>query len=388
LRKTRFFFKECVVRTLIGVGDPQAVKKWATMLSSSVNKASYFGRKMIGFGKDARLPIQRIDDLQSGAGDEVTVDLLMPMNMEPIIGDDTLEGKEQPLKHFTDRLRIDQVRGGADLGSRMSKKRTLRDLRMDAKRVSTDWWKRLQDELFFIYLSGSLGVGTGMVWTNTNPMFTVNPLTAPDSVHQMYGGAATSKATIATTDGLKLRAFDRAVAKAATLGGDGTDELSMVPLDIENGEHYVALMHTFQFDALKSDTTSTTGFWLEIQKAAAAAEGRKNPIFDGSDGMYAGVILHKHRNVIRFSDYGAGANLPAARMLFLASQAAMVAYGSGDGEGSRFSWTEEAKDHGNSVAIGTNAIMGVKKSTYKSKDGFTTRDFGVIAVDTYAFDPT
>ncbi|MCY1167127.1 major capsid protein [compost metagenome] len=372
------------MRTLIGVNDRQTVKKWATMLSVAVNKASYFARKMTGEGKESRLPIQRIDDLEQGAGDEVTVDLLMPMSMEPVVGEETLDGKEQPLKYYTDRLRIDQVRGGADLGSRMTKKRTLRNLRQDAKRVSTDWWKRLMDELYFIYLSGSRGTGTGYVWSANNPFFSVNALTAPDTMHLMYGGTATSKATITTADGMNLRLIDKAVAKAETMGGDGTDELSMLPINIENGDHYVALMHTFQFDALKSNTN--TGQWLDIQKAAAAAEGRKNPIFDGSEGMYADVILHKHRNVIGFSDYGAGVNLPARRALFLGSQAAMVAYGSGDGE-TRFSWTEEVKDHGNSVAIGTHSIMGVKKATYKSKDDSVIRDFGVIAMDTYALDP-
>ncbi|MES2415096.1 MAG: N4-gp56 family major capsid protein [Pseudomonadota bacterium] len=374
------------MRTLIGVNDRQAVKKWATMLSVAVNKASYFARKMTGEGKDSRLPIQRIDDLEQGAGDEVTVDLLMPMNMEPVVGEETLDGKEQPLKYYTDRLRIDQVRGGADLGSRMTKKRTLRNLRTDAKRVSTDWWKRLMDELYFIYLSGTRGTGTGYVWSAGNPFFSVNTLTAPDTMHQMYGGTATSKASVTTADGMSLRLVDKAVAKAETMGGDGSDELSMLPINIENGEHYVMLMHTYQFDAMKSNTN--TGQWLDIQKAAAAAEGRKNPIFDGSEGMYADVILHKHRNVVGFSDYGAGVNLPARRALFLGSQAAFVAYGDGSGDGeTRFKWTEESKDHENSVAIGTHAIMGVKKATYKSKDDSVVRDFGVIACDTYAVDP-
>lgn len=372
------------MRTLVGVGDAQQVKKWATLLSVAVNKASYFARKMTGEGKDSRLPIQRIDDLESGAGDEVTVDLLMPMSMEPVVGEETLAGKEQPLKYYTDRLRIDQVRGGADLGSRMTKKRTLRNLRQDAKRVSTDWWKRLMDELYFIYLSGTRGTGGGMVWSAGNAFFNVNTLTAPDSQHIMYGGDATSKATIAADDGFKLRLIDRAVAKAETMGGDGTDELSMLPIDIEGGEHYVCLMHPFQFDSMK--TATETSSWIEIQKAAAGAEGRKNPIFDGSEGMSAGVILHKHRNVIRFGDYGAGANLPAARALFMGAQAAFVAYGSDSGD-TRFSWTEESKDHGNSVAIGTHSTMGVKKATYKSKDSAVERDFGVIALDTYAVDP-
>lgn len=372
------------MRTLVGVNDPQAVKKWSTAMATAINKSSYFARKFIGEGKDSRLPIQRIDDLERGAGDEVTVELLMPMSMEPIIGDETLEGKEQPLKYFTDRLRIDQVRGGADLGSRMTKKRTLRNIRQDAKRAATDWWKRLMDELLFIYLSGSRGVGNGFVWSAANAMFAINPLTAPDAMHQMYGGTATSKASITSSDGMSLRVIDKAVAKAETMGGDATDELSMVPISIQGGDHYVALMHTFQADKMRQD--ANTGGWLDIQKAAAAAEGAKNPIFSGALGMYNDVILHKHRNVIRFSDYGAGTNLPAARCLFLGAQAAMLAYGDNE-SGTRYKWTEVEKDHENSVAIGTHAIMGVKKSTYKSKDGGVVRDFGVMAIDTHNADP-
>lgn len=372
------------MRTVIGVNDPQAVKKWSLLLAAAINKSSYFTKKFMGEGKESRQPIQMVNDLESDAGDEVTVDLLMPMNMEPVVGDETLDGKEQQLKYYTDRLKIDQVRGGANLGSRMTRKRTLRNLRTDAKRVMSDWWKRLFDELFFIYLSGARGTQGGYIWPTDSPFFGVNPITAPDAMHQMYGGDATSKATVAADDIMSLRLIDRAVAKAETMGGDGTDEISMLPIEIDGSEHYVMLMHTFQFDALKSDTS--TGQWLDIQKAAAAAEGRDNPIFKGTEGMYANTILHKHRNVVRFSDYGAGGNLPAARALFMGTQAAFISFGS-PGTGLRFDWTEESKDHGNYVAIGSNSIFGVKKATYKSKDSSVARDFGVVAIDTYCKDP-
>lgn len=372
------------MRTLVGVNDPQAVKKWAAATAVAINKTSYFGKKFVGEGRESKLPIQRIDDLQEGAGDEVTIDLLMPSNQEPIVQDEVLEGKEQALKYYTDRMRIDQVRGGFDLGSRMTKKRTLRNIRQDAKRTGTDWWKRLMDELYFIYLSGSRGTGTGYIWSSTNAFFTVNALTAPDTMHQAYGGTATSKASVTSADTLGLRNVDRLVARAETMGGDGTEELSMVPIDIDGEAHYVLLMHTFQFDALKSVTS--TGQWLDIQKAAAAAEGQKSPIFKGGLGMYNNVVLHKHRNVVRFSDYGAGANLPAARALFLGSQACFVAYGDNE-TGTKFKWTEVERDHGNSVAIGLSSIFGVKKATYKSKDNAVVRDFGVMALDTYNLDP-
>jgi N4-gp56 family major capsid protein len=124
---------------------------------------------------------------------------------------------------------------------------------------------------------------------------------------------------------------------------------------------------------------------LDIQKAAAAAEGRNNPMFKGSLGMYNNVILHKHRGVIRFSDYGVGNNVTAARALFLGRQAGVVAFGS-SGTGLRFDWNEEMEDRGNQVVITTGSIFGVKKTAFTI--GGTSRDFGTIALDTAVADPT
>lgn len=366
--------------TKFGVNDPQEVKKWGTDLAVAINREAYFASTMMSESKRARTPIQVRTELEKDAGLEVTVDLLMPMSQEPVV-QEKLEGKGQALKYFTDKLRIDQVRGAVSAGDRVTSKATLRNLREDAKTVMKDWWSRLHDELFFIYLSGAFGTGQGYLWSATNKMFNVNAITAPDSQHQMYGGNATAKADVGTDDGFDLRLIDRAVAKAETMGGDGSDELSMVPVNVEGKKCYVMLMHTFQYDAMKSNTS--TGQWLDIQKAAAGAAGMSSPLFKNSGGMYADCVLHKHRNVVRFSDYGAGGNLPAARALFLASQAAVIAYGSAGGSGTRYRWTEVMTDHEDHVEIGTHCIFGVKKATYKSKDNTVTRDFGVFAVDTY-----
>lgn len=366
--------------TKFGVNDPQEVKKWGTDLAVAINREAYFASTMMSESKRARTPIQVRTELEKDAGLEVTVDLLMPMSQEPVV-QEKLEGRGQALKYFTDKLRIDQVRGAVSAGDRVTSKATLRNLREDAKVVMKDWWSRLHDELFFIYLSGAFGNGAGYLWSATNKMFNVNAITAPDAMHQMYGGNATAKADVGTDDGFDLRVIDRAVAKAETMGGDGTDELSMVPVNVEGKKCYVMLMHTFQYDAMKSNTS--TGQWLDIQKAAAGAAGMSSPLFKNSGGMYADCVIHKHRNVVRFSDYGAGANLPAARALFLASQAAVIAYGSAGGSGTRYRWTEVMTDHEDHVEIGTHCIFGVKKATYKSKDNSVTRDFGVFAVDTY-----
>jgi N4-gp56 family major capsid protein len=373
-----------MAQTKFGVNDPQEVKKWGTDLAVAVNRESYFSSSMASESKRARTPIQVITDLEKDAGLEVTVDLLMPMSMEPVV-QAKLEGKGAPLKYFTDKLRIDQVRGAVGAGDRVTSKATLRNLREDAKIVMKDWWARLQDELHFIYLSGGFGNygGTGYLWTAANAMFSVNAITAPDSQHIMYGGDATAKADVGTNDGFDLRLIDRAVAKAETMGGDGSNELSMVPVNVDGKKCYVVLCHTFQYDAMKAN--ASTGQWLDIQKAAAGASGSNALLFKNSGGMYADCVIHKHRNVMRFNDYG-GASVKAARALFLGSQAGELAYGSSGGSGTRYRWTEVMTDHEDQVEIGTHCIMGVKKSTYKSKDGSVTRDFGVIALDTYCAD--
>lgn len=373
-----------MAQTKFGVNDPQEVKKWGTDLAVAVNRESYFSSSMASESKRARTPIQVITDLEKDAGLEVTVDLLMPMSMEPVV-QAKLEGKGAPLKYFTDKLRIDQVRGAVGAGDRVTSKATLRNLREDAKIVMKDWWARLQDELHFIYLSGGFGNygGTGYLWTAANAMFTVNAITAPDSQHIMYGGDATAKSDVGTNDGFDLRLIDRAVAKAETMGGDGSNELSMVPVNVDGKKCYVVLCHTFQYDAMKAN--ASTGQWLDIQKAAAAASGSNALLFKNSGGMYADCVIHKHRNVMRFNDYGGG-SVKAARALFLGSQAGELAYGSSGGSGTRYRWTEVMTDHEDQVEIGTHCIMGVKKSTYKSKDGAVTRDFGVIAMDTYCAD--
>src|SRR3546814_21184902 len=136
--------------------------------------------------------------------------------------------------------------------------------------------------------------------------------------------------------------IDRAKTKADSQGGGATDIPVLQPCKIDGNETFACVMHTFQEDDLRSNTG--TGQWLDIQQAAAAAEGKTNPLFKGSLGMYRGVILHSNRNVVRFNTAGAGA-VGAARPLFLGSQAAVVAFGS-PGTHVRFYLPEETRDTG------------------------------------------
>jgi N4-gp56 family major capsid protein len=367
-----------MAKTIVGLGDAKAVKRWSGQLAVDTARKSYFNKKFMGQGPDSSMPIQLLSQLENDAGDNIAYDLIMQLKMSPIEGDNALEGNEENLNFYTDNVFIDQARAGVNTGGRMSRKRTLHDLRVVAKARQSEWWARCFDEQFFMYLSGARGVNADYLFPLGYTGRANNSFTAPDANHLTYGGVATAKNNLASTDIMSLSTIDRIVTKATTQGGGTSGIPQLQPIMIDGEEHWVCVMHPYQEYALRTNTN--TGQWLDIQKALTLAVGKQSPIFKGGLGMYNDCVLHSHKAVVKFSDYGSGVNLPAARALFMGAQAGVCAFGS-PGTDMRFDWHEETADNGNQVVISTASIFGIKKATYNSMD------FGVIAVDTYAVNP-
>jgi N4-gp56 family major capsid protein len=362
-------------QTVVPFGDPKAQKKWSANLAVDTRKKSYFENRFIG--TDDNSIIQRKTELETDAGDTISFDLCVQMRNKPTYGDARLEGKEESLRFYTDQVIVDQVRHAASAGGKMSRKRTAHDMRMIAKNRLGDYFARLLDELFFMYLSGARGINEDFIEDTTYTGFAGNALTAPDAAHLVYGGSATSKASLVAGDTMTVTVVERAKNKADMMQARNPQVANMVPVKVESSEHYVLLMSPFQEYSMR--TNAGANQWMDLQKAAAGAEGRKNPIFMGTLGMINNVLLHSHRNTIRFSDYGAGANVLASRALFMARQAGVVAYGTAGGL--RYSWEENTKDYGNEPTVASGFIGGMKKTV------FNNRDFGVISIDTAAADP-
>lgn len=360
--------------TTIAFGDPKAQKKWSGSLFIDVTKKSYFDRKFVS--EDDNAVIQRLTDLESDAGDTIDFDLSVQLRNKPTAGDARLQGKEENLRFFSDQVKIDQLRHGVSAGGKMSRKRTVHNIRKIGKDRLSDYWSKYVDELNFIYLSGARGMNEDFTEDFAYVGLAGNTIDAPDAAHLIYGGTATSKATIAAGDKMAKLVVEKAAAKARTMRTTDPTTANMMPIMVNGEPHYVLLMSVFQeFDMRTADTTG----WMDIQKALITAEGKNTPMFKGGLGMINNVVLHSHESAIRFSDYGAGTNLPAARALFMGRQAGVVAYGSSSGL--RFSWTEEMQDHGNEPVIAAGVILGVKKTRFNSKD------FGIISIDTAAKDP-
>lgn len=366
-----------MAQTIVGLNSPQAVKLFSASLFQQISRKSYFTRKFASKGKTK--PLQILTDLESSDGDEIRFDLSVAIGGAPVEGDANRVGSESQLKFHQDTVRIDQSYKGANTGGKMTRKRTLHNLRMLARDQLNDYWARLYDETIFIYLTGDRGINTSFVWPLGWTGRANNALQAPDANHLMYGDG-TSKATLTASGKMSRTVVERVITKARTMGG-GSETNGLVkiqPCTVEGVDRFVLLMHTYQEHDMRTNTS--TGEWLDIQKAASGAEGRQNPIFNESMGMIRDTILHSHESVIRYDDYGIGSNVAAASALFMGSQAGVLAFGS-PGEGLRFSWHEETQNRGNEVVIGADVIWGAKKTQF---NGY---DYGVVRIDTAAKDP-
>lgn len=358
--------------TAFGLNHDLAVKRWSTDLAVEAETRQYFSKF---FGTDENAVIKVKNDLKKAAGDKITVGLEMKLSGAGIEGDDTIAGTsaEEALTHFADSVFIDQLRKGTKSKGKMSEQRVPYNLRKQGRNALAVWWAEEYDQEVMMYLAGARGIDTSyhapLNWTGRAE----NSFNAPDSAHIIYsdtsGTPAASKADLAASDKMTLNTIARCIARQETISP------GIRPIQYEGEQKNILLMHIFQAHDLRASTSD--GDWLDIHKST---DGAKSPIYKNALGEYNGVILHKHRNVVRFSDYGAGSDVAAGRALFLGAHAGIAAWGGSTPE-RRYSWHEETEDRGNKLVITAGAIFGIKKSRFNSKD------IGVIAVDTACADP-
>ena len=272
-------------QTVIRFGDPKAVKIWSGRLFTETDKQSYFNKFE---GTSENSIIQRKTDLESASGDRISFDLSVKLRGKPTAGDARVKGKEEQLKFFTDEVIIDQLRHAVSAGGKMTRKRTEHDLRTVAKDRLSEYWAKYIDELKFIYMSGARGMNEDFYEDLDYAGHAGNPLRQPDASHLLFGGSATSKATLAATDKMTRDVIERAANKARMMQARDPQTSSLVPVSVGSEKHYVLLMSPDQeTDLRRSDTNG----WLEIQKAAAGAAGNevyKNAILEVRADVSAG----------------------------------------------------------------------------------------------------
>jgi len=351
------------------------------------------------------MPIVEIRDLAKGAGDRAQYDIVDILQGKPIMGDRRISGRMMKMDFSTEEIVINQYRGGVDPGGRMTKKRTIYDLRKLAMANLDGWNNNMMDNIALVHLAGARGFQTGRDWSSvpveSDPDFAdilVNEVVPPSYNRRFLAeDGSTSGAQIDSGDVLTLDVID------SVRTGIDESEYPMQGIQIESGDYnsseddgplYVMYVSPRGYSQIRD--TNTDKDWNSLVSAAVTrANMSKHPIFGNGALYWRGIVIKQTNRVIRFPTGSAmrefasdGTTINTVttavgvdRAIVLGAQAMVCAFGSDEASGYHLNWNEEVTDHKARVEISTSIIGGWKKLRFKI-DGVYT-DHGVVTVDHY-----
>lgn len=363
--------------TTFGVNDANAVKLWAKRLGFQIVYRTDISALI---GEDANSIIQLKPETSKSAGDQVTFSLMTELTGDGFTESEIAEGNGESLSIYSDAIVINElghVVGIPNKGRSIDDQRVPFNLRDAARMGLRAWWSKRLSVIFFNHVCGYTPETRAKYRGN-------NAIIAPSSGRQLWVDTANNNSdgdeNLASDDIFTLRWVDIAREAAETqtnpvrpLNVEGYDD----GRDISGGK-YVMYLHPYQVTDLRTNTS--TGQWLDIQKAALAnGSASKNPIYTDALGEYNNVILKKANHVT----LGANSSTTTTsvsnvrRAVLLGAQAVAMAT-SKDGGETDYSWNEELLDHKRKLEVSVMSIFGMKKTQYNSAD------FGTIVVSSYA----
>jgi len=274
-------------------------------------------------------------DLTKEQGDAITFGLAYQLTGAGRSGTEAMEAYEEAISLYDLKVTIERYRNAVLWDEILQGQKSPYSIRATAKTLLSDWLAAKIDGLTITALT-----------------------TSPTSTRILYGGDATSNASIDTSDVFSTTLIEAAVRKASL----ATPKIR--PIKINGKDYYVILAHPYQCASLRNEAA-----WQQAQREANV-RGDENPIFSGACGVYAGAIIYDYERIPTYSTWGTGA-VPGARAVLLGAQAACWAFAK------KSYWKERETDY-DSVGVQVGTLVGIAKAKYNSID------YGVIALDTYA----
>lgn len=335
------------MQTYFATNNPLTVKAWHERLWRDIKLQSFFDKFMSTNGSSI---VHELTELNKGKGDEVTVGLRMKLQgggQESADGEITLEGREEALQFRDFKLRLSEVGHAVQGKNPMAQQRVFFAIDEEARQAILDWTSEKIDSDIF------------------------RALQAEDPTKIFYGGTATAKSALTSTQKITPMLLSKAKAWAKSdkrlLGGS---ELPIRPIKVGGREYYVVLLHPHQVFDLKQDATFQQ--WMR----EAQARGNENPLFTGATAMVDGLVIHEHELVHIGDNAGSGGNVPYATGQLLGAQALCYAWGK-----DKPTVRPKAFDYGRKINFAVDFIRGVAKTQFKF-DGTNLKDFGAVGIMT------
>lgn len=363
-----------MARTTILPTDPNKRKAWAATVADDSIKEQYFSR-LIG-EEGSYSAIVKKTETEKGAGDEVVTALVAKLRGAPITEGQKLAGREFKLQHAAHTMRVNEFRHGVNIGARIEQSRVGFNLRKQGREKLTDYIKELYEEVLCMALCGARGVGDEIQHFDTAYTGYPNALRAPDAAHYFVGTDGTkAKATLTAGDKLSLATVNKLRTKSKKmLGGQPDKAVKMAPISKGGKKCNVLAVLPEGIQDIRDDVGAQG--WFEAQKALVTHIGKEAELFKGGAGWFNGTVIDEMETCVKFGDFGASNNIPAARSLFMGANAGFIAHGTkGQADGMSVALDEDTDDRKHDAVLFFEMIFGADKTA------FNGMDYGLITVD-------
>lgn len=312
---------------------------------------------MIGPGKG--FVIQLLNSQLDKGGDQITYHRKNKLGGYGHDEGDPKEGYEQAATFHDDSVKVSSKEFTTRVSLVVDDQRTLLDMvdeSMDSLRDKVVAWKA---EVVITFLAGKVGTNVQDIPTNFTG-WAGNTLTDVDSTHLMYGGNATAKADVDSADTMVLTDLVRMRSKARTL------TYKIPTLKIKARSLNVVLMHPDVFRDLQVATSGQTLYDIDKAQLQGGQDPMVNALVTAASGIKYGCIIIVCEQCPIYTDYGAGSNVRASRVLFLGPQAGVWAMGR---KSQKVEWEFVKKkfEYDSEVGICARTIGGCKAVIYNSE---------------------
>lgn len=349
-------------------GEVVSEKLHRAMLESNLLLGSFTG------GEQSGQPVIAKRDLKKGKGDMIHMLFISDLAVQPLDQGKAMWQSTNRLQLYQDSVGLGVIKQAIGHDRPMSEQRNTFDL-LKADYAALERWfvnygpelmlvRRLTGETYYDTTDVEIGGWSGSASTDPGIGPDTNPTLTCTNI--MYGGDATSEATIDETDVLSPAMIWKAV-EACRVGKLGSTTMrAFAPIPVAGGK-YVGIFHPYAIGDLKYAAGSE---WIDYQKYANL-RGNDNPLFAGTAnyaGMYPtpigelyGMLIYDYIKMPTHTDWGSGA-VNGASGLVLGSEA--IAYAEGFGP----EWTQEVLRHNEGVEIGVKLVAGAKVLQWNSID--------------------
>jgi N4-gp56 family major capsid protein len=359
------------------LASASAKQQWVTEFTEAYVRTSGFMPYMGGSDNN----IIRVRDELKGSGNLINIPLVLKLNGAGVRDAQVLSGNEDDMGNANDQIRVSYRRNAVKFTKNETFKTEL-DLLGAAKPRLRNWAaESLRDEVIAAFgsviVQGAVdadGFSTDLQLPYASASSAQRDAHLVNNTDRMaFVGGSSASGVMATALGTVTGTLSAAVLSAAKRKAKSTTTSAAAAItpyktDATAGrEWYVLFVDSLGFRDLQNDT--------QIASANTYARSREgngmdnNPIFQGGDLIWDGVIIREVPELVSLTLKGQGSGgVDVGRAFLCGLSAITVAWGQNP------TLTQETVDYGFRKGVGIEEIRGVKKTSFNGVE------YGVVEI--------